>query len=191
MVLPFSRLNGPCMRQVHEASKRPAVGLLLAAALVWPSLAAQAQGICVVCEGPAATYRCQPSSGGTATGDARLNLLCITEIAKSGRHDTCGVRRQQATCEGPVRTVDVGLAPFVPPDREPAAEATAPAAGAPPKSGPPETVADLAKRTASSSQDQLQKATDAVGDAAKKTGGAVNSVAKKSWRCLSTLFKEC
>jgi hypothetical protein len=161
--------------------------LLLASA----SLPAQAQGICVVCNGPDAVYRCQPEAGiSLRPGDTRLNLLCITEIARADGHASCSVRRQQTgNCEGQLRTVAIASSPLTPP----LASAPEPAPGQAPADakGPPDTVAELAKRTAQSSKDQIDKATGAVGDAAKKTGTVVGDAAKKSWRCLTSLFSDC
>lgn len=152
--------------------------------------AAQAQGLCVACAEPDATYRCQPAEGQPRLTDARLSLLCITELAHSGHHASCTVRRQQAgTCDGPVRTVATGAAPAGQ-RQQPDSAAT----GTTPHTQPnaaPETVEDIASRAASSSKDQLEKAGSAVSAAAKKTGNAVGDAAKKSWRCLSSLFTQC
>lgn len=171
-----------------------------AALLLGASDLARAEPVCVVCSGPDAVYRCQAGNSALKAGDARLGLACITEIARRDGHQSCSVNRRLTNCEGPERTISLTSA-------TPAAEtlpAAAPAPPAPAKSEqePPDTVAELAKRTAESSKQQLDKATDAVGDAAKKTGGVVSDVArktggavgdmaKKSWRCLSSLFSEC
>lgn len=168
-----------------------AVAVLVAAG----SPAALAQSLCVVCTGPEATYRCQPEQGPAQPGDVRLGLMCITEIANRDGHQSCSIQRSVTSCAGELRTVAVAPGPAI---------QVAPAANQPPipgnppppraevdKSGPPDTMAELAKRTATDGKQQLDKATDAVGDAAKKTGDAVGTAAKKSWRCLSSLFKDC
>ena len=177
-------------------------GVVLVAALACITTPAQAQGVCVICNEPEAVYRCQPDAsagGGLRVGDARLNLLCITELARAGGHASCSVRRQQTgNCDGLPRTVVIAPAPEVPIAGSGEA-ATPPPPG---KRGPPDTVAEMAKRTADSSKEQLDKATgavgnvakktgDAVGDAAKKTGNLVGDAAKKSWNCLASLFKDC
>jgi len=186
-------------------SSRFAVGLLLVAlSLGVDTRASIAQELCVVCTAPDAVYRCRSEGVNLRDGDPRIGLLCITEIANADGHASCSVRRQQTTeCEGTLRTVTASSPPPSLPGNfvsEPA-----PAAGGPqPKKGnePPGTVAELAERTASSSKEELNKATGAVGDAAKsatdavgtavkKTGGAVSDAAKKSWRCLSSLFSDC
>ncbi|MBU1212150.1 MAG: hypothetical protein KJ587_12855 [Alphaproteobacteria bacterium] len=63
---------------------------------------------------------------------------------------------------------------------------------------PPETVEELAKQTAAASKKGLNQAGGAVVDAAKqtgqtieKTGDAIGSAAKKTWRCISSLFGNC
>lgn len=56
---------------------------------------------------------------------------------------------------------------------------------------PPKTVEELAKRASQSSQENLEKAGEAVTNAVKGTGEAVGNVAKKTWDCLSTLLTDC
>ena len=168
----------------------PLAGFPAAVLAICLATGAAAQGICVVCNGPDAVYRCQPDASVTLRpGDARLNLLCITEIARADGHASCGVLRQQASsCDGLLRTVTISAAP---PPAGGLAEPQPADVTRESSSEPPDTVAELAKRTANSSKDQLDKATGAVGDVAKKTGGAVGDAAKMSWRCLSSLFKDC
>jgi hypothetical protein len=56
---------------------------------------------------------------------------------------------------------------------------------------PPATVKELAEQTAKSSKNGLSNAANAVGEAARQTGDAVGQAAKKSWYCVSSLFKDC
>lgn len=162
------------------------ISSLAVAGLMLGAAPAGAEEICIVCEEPRTIYRCAAQDGVTRAGDVRLGLACITEIARSGGHSSCSVsRRQPGTCQGALRSVAVGgLPPAVlgPPPKEAAAPAMPPQAGpeSKTKSGPPATVAELAKRTAETSKEQLKKAGDGVSGAAKKT-----------WRCLSTFFKDC
>lgn len=103
----------------------------------------------------------------------------------------------------------------VPPGNDPAVEKPETAEGElakpaePQEDGTPKTVEELAKKTAIASQKSLEKAGDTVsdaakqtgkalektgdviGDAAQKTGDAIGSAAKKTWRCLSSLFGNC
>lgn len=76
-------------------------------------------------------------------------------------------------------------------------------------SGPPKTVEELAKQTAVASKKGLETAGEAVGNAGEavvgaaetaakktgqtleKTGNAIGNAAKKTWRCLSSLFGNC
>jgi hypothetical protein len=149
---------------------------------------AAAQEICIVCEDPRSTYRCAAQDAPTRPGDVRLGLVCITELAKTGGHSSCSVsRKQSGHCEGILKTVSVGGGEVPAVLGKPAASPPGPGPGASqpvpeakPKTGPPETVAELAKRTAEGSKEQLKKAGDGVSGAAKKT-----------WRCLTSLFKEC
>src|SRR5690349_4877573 len=101
-----------------------AMATLGAAALAQSSAASE---YCVVCAGPDATYRCQV--GGVApTGretDPRLQLLCISEIAKSGAHDSCSIDRKATSagageaCPGELRVIAAPTGP--PPGATPAA----------------------------------------------------------------------
>lgn len=163
----------------------------LAGACLMVATPAVSQDICIVCEEPKATYRCAPQDGSVRAGDVRLAFSCITELARTGGHSSCGVSRKQAgPCDGPLRTVSV-IGPELPVvmGRPPEADAGGiPASPVPPpvpakaekKPGPPDTVVELAKRTADSSKEQL-----------KKAGDGVTGAAKKSWRCLTSFFKEC
>jgi hypothetical protein len=161
---------------------------------------ASAQEYCVACTGPEALYRCM--IGGEATPgerSARGQILCIKELAKSGSHESCRVdRTSSGPCDGVPRTVifpDVPGVPdeaFVPPpgtseaplgeealtppsDQEPLPENAIDNAD-PAQEGAPKTVVDMAKGTGKN----LEKAGDAVGNAAKKT-----------WTCLSSFFSDC
>ena len=126
---------------------------------------AVAQTVCVVCSEPDAIYRCQADTNFARPGDTRLNLLCITEIAHAGQHGSCSVRRQQGgTCDGPLRTVAIVPPPAgsPPPPDAVTAPPGAPNAERSARSGPPDTVEELANRTAAQSKEQLDAATGAV-----------------------------
>jgi hypothetical protein len=148
-----------------------------------------ANGVCVTCTAPDAVYRCEAEGTPLKPSDARLGIACITEIARRDGHQSCSVDRRKTACEGQLRTISAtGHLLAEPPPREAVA---LPGPSEPERKGPPDTVAELAKRTAESSKQQLEKATDTVGDVAKKTGGAVSNAAKKSWRCVTSLFSDC
>lgn len=109
-------------------TKAVIVHRLLAGLAVVVGTAASAEELCVTCEGPHATYRCQLDAdaavAASGLADPRARVLCITEIARQGRHETCAAERvTTATCDGPLRIVAVPAAPIEP------APGTAPAAG--------------------------------------------------------------
>ena len=85
----------------------PARAALMLLVLSIAAPAASAQEYCVICSGPDAKYRC--SIGGEpsiAAGASRGQLLCITELARTGGHASCSVGRNSAEpCEGEPRTV--------------------------------------------------------------------------------------
>lgn len=193
---------------------RPVQFVLLAGLLAGAGTAASSQEFCVACNGPDATYRCIVSGEPVAaTRGTPGKLLCIKELAQSGPHATCSVRRggEDEPCLGELRTVMLPASPPLAaplPGEQPAtfagqdgAPAPAPyeptidtVPGAPVVEGAepapeqsPETLEDLAK----ASGENLKKAGDAVGDTAKNAGNAVGDAVKKTWNCLSSFFGDC
>lgn len=107
--------------------------LTLTAVLALPG-AASAATMCVTCVGPDATYRCV-SEAAASPNDARYQFLCITELAKSGGHQSCSVNRNATgPCDGPERVV--GLAPDFKSDTPPLPIATTPGEPLPPAGEP-------------------------------------------------------
>lgn len=167
--------------------------VLIALLPAWPALAAE---ICVSCSGPTAIYRCtsDPSSGldGHRYGDRVLRFACISELSKLGNHEKCRARKGASEpCIGTEHVVTLGgsidaLASKATAAEPRDAESTSADAAAGAESatkdnaGPPKTMEELARRTAAASKEQLDKTGDTV-------GGAM----KKSWNCLTSLFKEC
>jgi type IV secretory pathway VirB10-like protein len=190
---PAPRLN---MNKLSIATTTLAIALL--------TQAAAATEYCVRCSGPDATYRCEVSGiAGGNNSDPRLQLLCISELAKTGSHDTCSVDRKATdpnaglTCEGELRVIAAPSSP--PPGAPPAATATdapampahpIPAAEAPQPLDPaqaetpaepspdkvPQTMEELAGQTMKNSKENLKKAGDAIGG----TGEAIAGGAKKA-----------
>jgi hypothetical protein len=166
---------------------------------------ANAAEYCVSCAGPEAVYRCEiegtPEGQGT---DPKAQLLCITELAKSGGHESCAVTRGSSVpCAGETRLL---AAPIGEPVPVPSVGADAPVA-IPPEPAPedaagegkpPRTVEEMAKNTVRSSKEGLEKAGETVVGGAKtagekigSAGSAVGSAAKKTWDCLVSLFNDC
>jgi hypothetical protein len=89
-----------------------AMATLTAAALAQSAAATE---YCVVCAGPETTYRCQVE-GTPADGqetDPRLQLLCISQLAKAGQHDNCSINRKPAeTCTGELKIIAAPNAPL-------------------------------------------------------------------------------
>lgn len=220
--------------------KRVIYGALAGVAVQLAALAgAAAHDLCVSCNGPAQTYRCQiVGAQGAAIGatDPRAQVLCITEIARQGGHETCTVDRGKAdACDGQVKVItppDEGFAAAVerPPmavetHRETAAVPATPGllppkAAMAPAEGEPRTVEEMVDKSGTSPKTGLQKAGqtiaktansagEAVSDTAKaageavtgtaksasdavgQAGSAVGGAAKKSWDCVTSLFKKC
>jgi len=183
---------------------------LAMASVVVCSLAAtaSAQEFCVTCSAPDATYRCiVGGEPGIATTTSRGQLLCITELARSGGHASCSVGRRTSTepCQGEVRTVMFPSPPadVPPPPTEAQSQARPPegqgaplaADGAalepPPPAEAPQTVESLTKDTVQKSGEGLKKAGEAVTDTAQSAGQAIGNAAQKTWKCLSSLFSDC
>ena len=192
------------------ASARLAV--IATAPLLLGSAAASAQSTCVVCSEPPAVYRCVAGDGAASAGNDRAaQLVCITEIARRNGHATCSVRRDSGTCDAPEQRVSLGAANPGPPPVEaitqpqattPAKTSALPAVvdAPPPSTNPavPQTMQEVARRTAAASDRELGKAGTAVkdsvnsaGDSLKKTGKTVGSAVGTGFTCLFTLFTKC
>jgi hypothetical protein len=166
---------------------------------------ASAQEYCVTCMSPAASYRCiVESKPGAPAPATRAQLLCITELARSGNHASCSVGRTTTEpCTGETRTVmftgaaNEALPPIGDHPQETAQPRQPAAAGdgqMPPESPaaePPKTVEELAKQTVEASGEGLKKAGEAVTDTAKSTGNAVGNAVSKTWKCVTSLFGDC
>lgn len=160
---------------------------------------------CILCNAPDASYRCvlgapDPASAGAA-------LQCIKQLAKTGGHQSCSVRRGDSAhidgvCQGEVVVVvpepgSLHAAPHQPPPASPgldnspyADEGPHPIEQALPadqseepqpednSSNEPKTVEELARRTAKSTQDGIKSAGDAVVDTAKNTGKQIQNAGK-------------
>lgn len=171
-------------------------GALLAAGLARTAAAGE---LCVTCDGPPMTYRCVFGEAvATKTDDPRAQMLCITELAKFGHHESCAVdHRQPAQCPGALRAVSPpDVAAELPPLAKPPAGPMGTPVPMPVQEGEkgdhgPRTVEELAKQTAKSTGKELGKAGDAVKDTVKDTAKGAGNVAKKSWRCLMSLFTDC
>jgi hypothetical protein len=176
---------------------------------------AQGAEYCVSCYGPEAYYRCAiESEVDVRGGDPRNQLLCITQLAQNGGHESCSVMRQQVDpCDSAVVVLvapPAGGPPVLPDDplnQRPEYQTNPPMDQA--EGGTPETVQELAGQTYQSSKKGLKKAGkaitgtaektgEAVSGAAKKTGeavgnagSAVGNAAKKTWNCLKSLFSDC
>jgi len=150
---------------------------------------AAAQDYCVTCAGPDAKYRC--IIGGNASAAARSSrgqMLCITELARSGGHASCSVSRTTAEpCDGKVKTV---MFPTDEPGTVPVEMAAPPPPAAPPAPAPPQAPGP-ADATAKDSDNGLKKAADAVTSTVTDTGKAVGHAASKTWKCLSSFFGDC
>lgn len=177
---------------------------LACAALAGYGTATAAQEYCVTCTAPDAVYRCVLGAPPGITPPAsRGQLLCITELARTGGHASCSVGRAAGDqCLGQTRTVlfpssdptaplpyETAQPPPMPPAAGPGTAAEGQADPAPelPASDQPSTAAKIAKQTVDASNKGLKKAGEAVSDTAQSAG----SVVKKTWNCLSSFFSDC
>jgi hypothetical protein len=182
---------------------------LLLAHLAIMALATRAPAaeFCVACSGPEATYRCEVGTGSNA--DPRAWLMCITELAREGGHDSCsvdrnapvpcpGIHKVLAAPEGPMPPsappVNIAVpepvtapppAPAQPPSAETAAAPEDPAAGEPKPKRVPRTVEELAADTYEQSKDGVKKASQAVSNTVQKAGDAVTGTAQKAGEKIS------
>ena len=143
---------------------------------------AEAQEFCVACTEPTAVYRCV-IDGARPGGGQPLQMLCITAMAREGRHATCAIKRGTVfDCDGPVKRV-----PWSGTDIPVETPSTATAADKPEPSPnePPRTIVEMAKRA------NEQAAGEPAKNPFKSTGEAIGDATKKSWNCLTSLFKDC
>lgn len=208
------------MSQVTRfASIRRTVILTLLSA---PAVSAvSAAEFCVTCDEPAAHYKCVLPGPAATPADTRLRLLCITELAKAGKHASCSVDRQQKMpCDGAVKEIALpggiefeqtpmppaatagpppATAPAPPVASAPPADATPPAQTDIPKTQqPPATVKEAVESGVKSTEKAIEDSGHAAAEAAKATGStfekagqAVGNAAKKTWTCISSFFGDC
>lgn len=172
-------------------SRRGCTGGLVFAAFVGALMGqteAQAQEFCVACTEPSAVYRCV-IEGARPGGGQPLQMLCITAMAREGKHATCGIKGGTVfDCDGPVKRVPWSAAELPVETPGTAAAADKPEPG---PNEPPRTIVEMVKRANEQSADQTKTANDTVKDPFKSTGEAIGNATKKSWDCLTSLFKEC
>jgi hypothetical protein len=177
------------------------------AALVLGTSAVKAAEYCVTCEGPAAMYACNIEGvADDAPADPRLQLRCVTELAKSGGHESCAVPRSAPKpCPGVMKLVvapdGVGR-PAATTDQSTEQVDDTQVAGPESNSNdvdagpeqPPKTVEEMAQKTVAASKKGLENAGEAIkgtGDKVGEAGGSVAEAAQKTWNCVTSLFSDC
>lgn len=170
-----------------------------AAALGFSFLSAEAAEFCVSCDGPAAQYACSIDGAAAESGDPRLKLYCMTELAKSGGHARCSIdRAQPKPCGGIAKVLGApeGLelakpqapapADVVPPESETAAKPS-PATPAPAPTAqtgvqettvaktpaPPKTVKEMLEKSSEPAAGNMEKSGDTASSAVKSAGSAL------------------
>jgi hypothetical protein len=176
---------------------------------------AAAQEYCVECTQPNAIYRCVLENAKPGVVPS-LQMHCISVLAKEGQHGTCSIKRGTVfECAGPIKRVPVVAAPGgvlpalipapqggapqvatpqgapsqVPPQQD--QKAPAPVVLLPPPAGPPQTVKELAERSAQKTGAQSKKSGEAVKQTTEKATEATGSAFGKTWACVSSFFTKC
>ena len=81
------------------------VGVGLGSLVMSAAGQAAAQEYCVACSEPNGLYRCV-IDGAQPRGGQSLQMLCVTAMAKDGKHATCSVKRATVfECDGAVKHV--------------------------------------------------------------------------------------
>jgi hypothetical protein len=148
---------------------------------------AAAQEYCVACSEPNGLYRCV-IDGARPRGGQSLQMLCVTAMAKEGKHATCSVKRANVfECDGAVKHVPWAALDSAPQPETPLPlaiqSAPKPAPAAAPSSAPdapPQTMLDLAKQANEKTVEQV-----------KKAGESVKHATKKTWDCMLSFFTRC
>lgn len=163
---------------------------LVIAALLLVSAAgpAAASEYCVVCYTPDARYRCMTSDGRDGQGtDQRAWMQCISQLAKAGGHESCSIDgASTAPCLGVVKPIDMATIDGAPEGQGlPAPPPRTTTAPQPAPYGEPEV--RPADAPAPAEPGIIEKSKESIENA----GSAVGNAAKKSWDCMSSLFKKC
>ena len=121
-------------------------------------------------------------------------MLCVTAMAKDGKHATCSVKRATVfECDGAVKHVpwaalEIGQQPEA---ACPCPSSLRPSPRRPPRrpraDAPPQTMVDLAKQANEKTAEQVQKA----GQSVKQAGETVKDATKKTWDCVFSFFTRC
>ena len=147
--------------------------------LIAACLPAAAEGVCVTCLEPSATYTCIAPPGAAQANNHAVQFQCIQDVAKQYGHGSCSVNRnQRGPCKGnrhvlAAKPVSAPAAIIAKPQPAPATPETS-------NKKKPKTVVDLAKRTAKSTSKLI-----------KKSSRKVKKAASSTWRCISSLFSDC
>jgi hypothetical protein len=185
-------------RKFKQLNLRGAARIALAlASLPAATVSVMAGTACVICAGPAQTYRCEVSAD-NALPPHVTGLYCVSRIAEDHHHASCAAARGQVDCEGIAVSYayEEGLAPSaaVPPDGEDAPGE--------PGNGEPETLHEMTKDSVDASASAVKKAGENIGEAASKAGKAttdalksagkaIGDATKKTFKCLGSALNDC
>lgn len=156
---------------------------------------ADAQEYCVSCTGPSGIYRCI-IEGAKPGGKQPLQTLCVTAMAKEGKHASCALKGGTVfDCNGPIKRVPWSAynEPNPKGSVPEAAKPQAAPAAAPPSdpNQPPGTIEEMAKRANQQTAEQIKKTNEDVKDQMETFGSKVGDTTKKTWRCISSFFTRC
>lgn len=197
--------------------KHALYGLALIALAAAPTNATAGKSYCVTCQGPLQTYLCDVEMPNGSPGKQATQLFCVIQIAKQQNHLSCSVRKSQpGPCQGPTLNFTYS-GPVI---SNPAGHNWEDDTPAPGKPKEPGTLVDLTKEAVKDTgqniknagkavgnatkktgefvkdsgifvKDSAVKAGETVGDAAITTGQSITNAAKKSYKCLMSLFSDC
>ena len=158
------------------------------AALAFSGQSAAALDFCITCTAPDAHYLCRMDTPSANARDLRLQLLCISQLAEIGSHATCSIDNPRPqTCNGVLRVVEAPQDITAPP----AAVAQPAPAPAEPAKAATETVITKEVSEPTTPAPASNPAPAKTGGVMEQTGSAISQAAKKTWKCLSTLFGDC
>jgi hypothetical protein len=187
-------------RKFKQLNLRGAARIALAlASLPAATVSVMAGTACVICAGPAQTYRCEVSAD-NALPPHVTGLYCVSRIAKDHHHASCAAARGQVDCEGIAVSYayEEGLAP--------SAAAAPETPDAPDEGGgqkrEPETLHEMTKDSVDASASAVKKAGENIGEAASKAGKAttdalksagkaIGDATKKTFKCLGSALNDC
>ena len=153
---------------------------------------------CLTCTEPARSYSCKVKTPDANPGPRALRLYCIVRTARDGGHNSCRASTSpRESCKGKKKTYTY-KGPAIPKSVQSQAEKlfgrNQPKPEKAEKKEEPsetDTLVGLTTRAVKSSREGLSGAGSGVRDATRGTTERVGNAARNTYRCVTSLFRDC